>query len=635
MTVIPALIQITRGTYAEFQARDFVYPAGVQTYITAGSHAGRMKIGDGVTSWNSLPFLVPQATELLLGLIKSSTTHLYGYVNANGSLSINGLETDLTAINGKNSEQDTEIAAIKQQLAGMSGTVIYIGGIDKYTGELTGMDAADRNALLTARAVALRGQVMDGYTLQDLGVAGEMGRFHYWQYQPDGTWFDLGERGEVSQATDTDLGIVMGSGAEYKIHIEPDGTMSVNGLSAKLSALDDKDNELAENIAEVGWALEAFEAAQAQTNEAVAGEIEDIKENAETLKTDLQTFQTAQEENNAEQDEGITEAAAAAATALLAAQSRIAKAIFDDTHAALVADMALGPKEGALANILKTLKNVDNGQKLDMNVAVKSESGSLESFFSQIDANNYELNLEAVKFKPLSNGAAVYATGNGVDGGYLAARVYYEDEKTHLKSESALTFHAAYPQFYYKSYAYVCADIAERDALAGVEHALCVDGGADGADALYRRDNGAWVFVENRAGHDEENSRVARYIQEIRGDGPYVSRVLQGYAWQKAVDREYVDGAIAAAVVTTLEDREASPALPSTSPSGFAGLLQQTRDNLKYLRDFGGGGGGRAEMEEALPPFFADRDGRLVSARGGTLIELNVTEQPEQQINEE
>jgi hypothetical protein len=92
------------------------------------------------------------------------------------------------------------------------------------------------------------------------------------------------------------------------------------------------------------------------------------------------------------------------------------------------------------------------------------------------------------------------------------------------------------------------------------------------------------------------------------------------------------DAAIAGAVVTTLEDREASPALPSTSPSGFAGLLQQTRDNLKWMRDFGGGS---AEIEEVLPPFFADRDGRLVSARGGTLIELNVTEQPEQQINEE
>jgi hypothetical protein len=35
-----------------------------------------------------------------------------------------------------------------------------------------------------------------------------------------------------------------------------------------------------------------------------------------------------------------------------------------------------------------------------------------------------------------------------------------------------------------------------------------------------------------------------------------------------------------------------------------------------------------ARIEEALPPFLADRDGFLVAARGGTLIELNIAEQP-------
>jgi hypothetical protein len=107
-------------------------------------------------------------------------------------------------------------------------------------------------------------------------------------------------------------------------------------------------------------------------------------------------------------------------------------------------------------------------------------------------------------------------------------------------------------------------------------------------------------------------------------------------ALQNAIDAEAEarDAAIAGAVVTTLEDQDASPVLPPVTETPLSELLQKTRNTLKYLRDFGGGGGG-AETGEVLPPFFADRDGRLVSARGGTLIELNVTEQPEQQINEE
>jgi hypothetical protein len=86
--------------------------------------------------------------------------------------------------------------------------------------------------------------------------------------------------------------------------------------------------------------------------------------------------------------------------------------------------------------------------------------------------------------------------------------------------------------------------------------------------------------------------------------------------------------AIAAAVKTTLEDEPASDALPPLTNERFADLLQATRNNLKWLRDNGGGGGGdTGEIEDALPPFFADRGGLLVAARGGTLIELNVTEQ--------
>jgi hypothetical protein len=99
---------------------------------------------------------------------------------------------------------------------------------------------------------------------------------------------------------------------------------------------------------------------------------------------------------------------------------------------------------------------------------------------------------------------------------------------------------------------------------------------------------------------------------------------------QAAIEAEAAarDEAISAAVTTTLADEDASSILPPVTESNFATLLQKTRNSLKWLRDYGGGGGGNTmEIEEVLPPFFADRDGRLVSARGGTLIELNITEQ--------
>lgn len=576
MTTIPALYKITTGTYSEFEARNFTYPQGVLTYITSGAHAGRMKVGDGLSGWNSRPFLVPQATETLLGLLKSSTTRLYGHINANGLLSINGLEAELETINSKDLSQDDEISAIKQQLAGMSGTIIYIGSFDKYTSELKGMSAADRHALLTDRAVELRGQVIDGYTLQDLGQIDEAGRFHYWQYQPDGTWFDLGERGEVSQATDTDLGIVMGSAAQYKIHIEPDGTMSVNGLAAKLEELDDKDGELGADIEALEERLETFETSQAEVNGKVEDEIEGIKEAAETLAYNVDNFKTAQEADNEAQAEatvaaqadidahkanasnphGVTKAqvelgnvnntadmdkpvstaqAEAIATAerkaenaQAAAEKRVSKAIFAGSNNALVADMAVMPEAGSLANIRKTLKNVDSGGTYDIDVHVTSEDGTLEAQISKTDDKNYTLNLEAVKLKDFDKKFAK-DTSNYVVGDFTYTPT---DNKTVRLKKTAVS----------------------------------VDGA--GTTQVYE---GGLKLGENLKLVPKTETEF-----ELNIDDEISAR----------------NEAIAEAVANI-------------------GL---------------GGGADMGGIEDALPPLLADRDGRLVAARGGTLIELHAHE---------
>jgi hypothetical protein len=234
----------------------------------------------------------------------------------------------------------------------------------------------------------------------------------------------------------------------------------------------------------------------------------------------------------------------------------------------------------------------------------------------------------------------------------VSERFYYDAQKYHVKDEGAFTMNGPFPRFYYISYAYLCADITERDALTGVEWALCAES-PDGFNALYRYDADAgWGFIENRPGRDEENLKVTAYIEEMRADGIYVSKTLTGDDWVKDVDmadllahinaeaeareaavtqeaqardgadnalqnaidaeaeaREAAvtqeaqarDGAIAAAVKTTLEDQDASPVLPPVTETPFSELLQKTRNTLKYLRDFGGGGGsGSAEKVQGL-----------------------------------
>jgi hypothetical protein len=438
MTELKAVLRLRTGSYEEFYNANQVYDRGEHTHIASGSHAGMWKVGDGITPWRSLSFSPKTAALNAHGVVTGSNDLFFGKINADGTFTLNGIAEAVDRIDTTAAQHTGQIEAIQTQLAGMSGTIIYIGIIGKYTDELDAMGDTARNALLTARAIEIRGQVMEGYTLQDLGMESEIGRFSYWQCQSDGTWFNLGERGEVSQATDSDLGIVMGSGAQYKIHIETDGTMGVNGLTAELQRLAAADEELAANIEDVGTSLSEFERAQEQTNGETAQQIADETERARVAESGLSqqiadeaeraqgaesglqtavnseaqtragadgTLQdnidflaqstdadiSAEEEARKEADIAVVEAAR------VMAEARIAKNVFADTNGALVADMAIAPETGSLANISKTLKNVSNGENFTINVHVKSEGGTIDSAFSQQDEQNYTLNLEASK----------------------------------------------------------------------------------------------------------------------------------------------------------------------------------------------------------------------------------------------
>jgi hypothetical protein len=74
-------------------------------------------------------------------------------------------------------------------------------------------------------------------------------------------------------------------------------------------------------------------------------------------------------------------------------EATMKKAIFNDSHDALVSDMILAPSAGELALITKILKNVSSGSVYPINIHVTSVDGSIEAEISQQDDHNYTLDL--------------------------------------------------------------------------------------------------------------------------------------------------------------------------------------------------------------------------------------------------
>jgi len=58
MVTIPSVIRMRRGTTAEWSQFNPILRDGEMGSVTGGVDNGRMKIGDGVTRWNNLPFSI-------------------------------------------------------------------------------------------------------------------------------------------------------------------------------------------------------------------------------------------------------------------------------------------------------------------------------------------------------------------------------------------------------------------------------------------------------------------------------------------------------------------------------------------------------------------------------------------------
>jgi hypothetical protein len=57
-TKIPAIIRVRRGTADEWNNANPVLQEGEIGYITSGDNAGKLKVGDGVNTWNNLPLTI-------------------------------------------------------------------------------------------------------------------------------------------------------------------------------------------------------------------------------------------------------------------------------------------------------------------------------------------------------------------------------------------------------------------------------------------------------------------------------------------------------------------------------------------------------------------------------------------------
>jgi hypothetical protein len=51
MAELKAILQLRTGSYDEFYDANLVYAPGEHTHVTSGSHAGKWKVGDGITAW--------------------------------------------------------------------------------------------------------------------------------------------------------------------------------------------------------------------------------------------------------------------------------------------------------------------------------------------------------------------------------------------------------------------------------------------------------------------------------------------------------------------------------------------------------------------------------------------------------
>jgi hypothetical protein len=119
-----------------------------------------------------------------------------------------------------------------QVIANVADINLLKGHAVRYPAHLGTQTPTD--AQLTAIVTSAGGSLEDGVTVIDLDYSKE-----YTYFATDSDWHDMGQT-TVTVGTLTSLGVVMGSEASGKIYIEADGTMSLIGYDAIITAINGK-----------------------------------------------------------------------------------------------------------------------------------------------------------------------------------------------------------------------------------------------------------------------------------------------------------------------------------------------------------------------------------------------------------
>lgn len=167
-----------------------------------------------------------------------------------------------------------KIQDLQTTVAGLMGAIVIIGTIPY---------SKPTQQQLTDQATVLKGEVRLGYALVDPDK-------NEWYF--DGTeWDNLGPIG-VATATDTSLGIVMGSTEQYKISIDSAGTMTVNGLAdeiqAILATIQQTTDNLQGQIDVIGTNVGNLQSAVSGINDSISALQNDVQANAGNIEANTQ-----------------------------------------------------------------------------------------------------------------------------------------------------------------------------------------------------------------------------------------------------------------------------------------------------------------------------------------------------------
>lgn len=113
--IIRTVIQIRRDTEANWLAnKDVVLKAGEPAMVLDGENKGGLKLGDGVTTWENLPFLSSAESQVIIQEVEGLKTD------------VASIKTDLDSANAEIGEVKTDVSSVKSDVNSVKSDVSTI-----------------------------------------------------------------------------------------------------------------------------------------------------------------------------------------------------------------------------------------------------------------------------------------------------------------------------------------------------------------------------------------------------------------------------------------------------------------------------------------------------------------------------